>query len=71
LTQSQIYKFKVEARNTFGYSELSTEKVILCATVPVTPNTPTTTNALEQVIFDWETPDNNGIVISSYTVMIR
>lgn len=50
---------------------LSEEVIILCATVPVAPATPTTTNALEQVIFDWVAPDNNGLPITSYTIMIR
>jgi hypothetical protein len=71
LTQGETYKFKVEARNTFGYSLLSEEVEILCAMAPDSPLTPTTTNALDQVVFDWETPDNNGLPITSYTVMIR
>jgi hypothetical protein len=49
LTQSLTYKFKVEARNTYGFSVLSTEVSILCATVPSVLATPTTLNVLEQV----------------------
>jgi hypothetical protein len=61
----------VEARNTFGYSEASASVTILCATSPDTPATPSTANSLDQVIFDWVAPDDNGLPITSYTVMIR
>jgi hypothetical protein len=47
LTQGLTYKFKVEARNTYGFSTLSSEVSILCATVPSVPATPMTTNVLE------------------------
>ena len=49
----------------------SDEIVILCATVPEVPATPTTTNVLEQVVFDWSTPVNNGLPVTSYKVLIR
>jgi len=71
LTAGLTYKFKVEARNSFGYSALSDEVSILCATVPSVPDSLTSTNALDQVIFDWSEPASNGLTITSYTVMIR
>lgn len=37
LTAGLTYKFKIEARNTYGYSVYSTEVAILCATVPSIP----------------------------------
>jgi titin len=71
LTQGSSYSFKVEARNTYGYSDASASVTILCATIPDTPATPSSANSLDQVIFDWVAPDDNGLPITSYTVMIR
>ena len=34
LTAGLTYKFKVEARNSFDYSEMSQEIAIICATIP-------------------------------------
>jgi hypothetical protein len=47
LTAGLTYKFKVEARNTYGFSALSDEVSILCATIPSVPATPTTMNVLD------------------------
>lgn len=66
-----IYKFKVEARNEFGYSEHSEEVSILCATHPEKPAAPTTTVVNDYVIFDWDAPVDNGTPITSYNVYIR
>jgi hypothetical protein len=38
---------------------------------PDSPVVPSNVNALELVVFDWVAPVNNGITITSYTVMIR
>ena len=43
LTYGLTYKFRVEAKNAFGYSEPSVPVAILCATHPEAPNAPTTT----------------------------
>jgi len=40
------YRFKVESRNSYGYSVLSDEISILCATIPSIPATPVTINVL-------------------------
>ncbi len=45
--------------------------MILCATVPSTISTPTTTVVANNVIFDWNAPSANGIAISGYKVYIR
>jgi hypothetical protein len=71
LTTGNYYKFKVESRNYLYYSELSADIQILCATKPVVPDTPTSTNEANYVIIDWEAPFNNGIVISSYVISFR
>lgn len=43
LTAGLTYKFKVEARNEFGYSQMSEEVEILCATYPERPTDVTST----------------------------
>jgi hypothetical protein len=65
------YKFKVQARNSYGLSAMSDEVTIICATVPSTPAVPTTMNLLDKVVFDWDEPASNGLPITSYTVLIR
>ena len=71
LTASFTYKFKVEARNSFGYSPYSAEIAIICATIPDVPAEPQTTNVNEKVQFTWSEPSNNGLPITSYSVMIQ
>jgi len=71
LTAGVTYKFKIEARNTYGYSVYSNELSILCATVPSVPATPANSNILNQVKFDWTAPADNGLAITRYTVLIR
>ena len=56
LTAGLTYRFKVESRNSYGFSILSSEVSILCATIPSIPTTPTTTNVLDKVLFDWIAP---------------
>jgi hypothetical protein len=71
LTAGLTYKFRIEAQNAFGYSAHSSETSILCATVPSKIQTPTTTNAGPNIIFDWDEPSNNGLPITLYKVYIR
>jgi len=58
LTMGTSYKFKVESRNSFGFSLLfSNEITVLQAEVPSKPNTPTTTvNTDISVLVDWNAP---------------
>jgi hypothetical protein len=43
LTTGLYYKFKVEARNSFGFSEYSDVLTVLCAALPEQPSVPTST----------------------------
>jgi len=72
LTAGTTYKFKVQGRNTFGYSALSVETSILAAQVPDAPmnlfNQPLVTNS-EQVGFEWSAGAfNGGSVVIDYRV---
>jgi hypothetical protein len=40
LTAGLTYKFTIEARNSYGYSDPSTPVSIICATIPAVPATP-------------------------------
>lgn len=40
LTPGTVYKFKVQARNSFGLSDYSTELSLLCAYIPDAPEAP-------------------------------
>jgi hypothetical protein len=50
---------------------MSEEISILCAAVPVSPVTPTTTVIANQVEFDWQEPVANGRPIIGYKIYIR
>ena len=55
LTQGLTYKFKVQARNNYGFSVYSAEVTILAAQVPAKPNTPLTTfiDIEDNVVISW------------------
>ena len=71
LTAGLTYSFKVEARNTYGYSSYSDVAVILCATSPARPAAPTTEIQDDNVILTWAKPSENGTPITHYTVLIE
>lgn len=72
LTPGTTYKFKIEARNTYGYSDLSDEVSILAAQVPDAPvslaNDATVTSST-QVGLTWSAGAyNGGVAIDDYRV---
>jgi len=71
LTPGTQYKFRVESRNSYGYSAYSDEFLVLCASKPDSPTVPTTSVLLDKAIFEWSTPHDNGATITGYTVFIR
>ena len=71
LTFGLYYKFKIESRNAFGYSEYSDTVTILCAMEPEQVVVPTSTVFENEVIFDWSAPVANGKPITHYTVYFR
>jgi hypothetical protein len=70
LTPGNTYEFKVEARNSYGYSAYSTMNSILCATLPSTPVAPVTSVVASNVIVTLTPPTDNGLAITSYTVYL-
>ena len=71
LTAGYTYKFKIEARNSYGYSVYSEVVSILCATSPSRPDVPTTTVDGNEVIVEWEAPADNGTPITAYQIFFR
>jgi hypothetical protein len=71
LVKGRTYKFKVQARNSVGYSDLTDEIAILAAQIPAQPTKPTTWISGLSVVVGWQTPDSGGSAITSYIVRIR
>lgn len=72
LTAGETYVFKVQARNSFGFSDYSSPAVsILCATVPSIPAAPTSTVVADKVEFHWSAPSDNGTPITAYRIYFR
>jgi hypothetical protein len=65
-----MYKFKIYARNSVGYSYTSSTLEILAAEVPAQPAKPTTSISGLDVQATWITPDNGGSVITNYIVKV-
>jgi hypothetical protein len=70
LTAGTSYKFKVEARNSYGYSTASNEVTILAAEAPARPIAPTTAVSGNSVIISWSEPATNGSPIIGYSISI-
>lgn len=71
LIQGATYRFKVQARNVYGYSFGTTNEVsILAAQIPDIPLAPVTSFIAntDTVRVTWVAPDNGGSPITSYTV---
>lgn len=66
-----VYSFRVEARNSYGYSAFSAEVSVLAAAVPSTPSPPSTEVSGSWIIIRWSEPATNGSPIQSYTISIR
>ena len=64
------YEFKVESRNSYGYSAFSNTVSLLCAYIPDPPLMITTANTNNLVTVSWDDPVDNGSVISAYKIYI-
>jgi hypothetical protein len=70
LTPGANYKFRVEARNSVGFSLPSVEVTILCAQVPDKPTAPTTTQSSDRLDVSWAAPGDGGADITAYKILI-
>lgn len=64
------YDFKVESRNSYGYSALSDPITMLCAWKPEPPSAPTTYVVGNQAFIDWSEPVLNGVPITGYEIYL-
>jgi hypothetical protein len=70
LTFGNTYEFKVESRNSYGYSAYSSTTSLLCAYIPDPTQSITTANSNNLVSVSWSDPVANGLAISSYRIYI-
>ena len=68
ITPGATYKFKVEARNSVGYSDFSNTVVIQAVQVPDTPDAPVVEKAGTETVVSWVAPYHGGSAITSYIV---
>lgn len=66
-----IYEFKVEARNSYSYSALSSPLQLYCAHIAEPPLVVTTQNLNDQVVINWELPVENGSPATGYNVFLQ
>jgi hypothetical protein len=71
ITAGATYKFKVEARNSVGYSLQSQELSVLAAQPPDKPAAPITSFSGLSVVVTWLPPYNGGTPIISYKVLFK
>ena len=71
LTFGVTYEFKIESRNSYGYSANSETITLLCAFKPDPPTTLSTTNTDEFVTISWNDPIANGSPVTAYRVFIE
>ena len=71
LTAGIEYRFKVEARNSFGYSPYSNELIVLSGFTPFKPEAPTTKVVGSNAVIEWIAPQANGSPIEGYRILIR
>ena len=72
LTPGASYNFKVEARNSVGYSNLSTARSIIASQIPDKPNAPVTERFESSIIVTWTAPEfNGGATITSYVIRFK
>lgn len=65
------YQFKVQARNTVGFSGDSATLEIVAASAPDSPAAPTTASSDDtNVVIDWTAPATNGDDITGYIILI-
>ena len=71
LTAGSTYEFKVEAKNSYGYSVFSNTLTLLCAFVPEPPTTVSSANTNDLVTITWSEPVTNGSPITAYKIFVE
>ena len=71
LNSGTTYSFKIEARNSYGFSALSNTLSLYCGYIPATPTAPTTSVSGNMAVITWSAPAANGATITSYQIYIQ
>jgi hypothetical protein len=71
LTAGTTYEFKIESRNSYGFSSYSDVITMLCAFIAEPPVTVTTANVNELVTITWSEPVSNGSPITAYRIYVQ
>ena len=66
----QVYRFRVRAKNKYGWGPPGPETAVYAADVPEAPVAPTTAQAALDVAIAWVPPDANGLAIDAYEVLV-
>ena len=66
-----LYRLRVKAKNKYGWGNPSSELEIYAATRPEAPAAPTTARNGISIRITWVPPDNNGLAIDQYEILIR
>jgi large repetitive protein len=66
----QVYRFRVRAKNKYGWGPLGPATAVYAGDVPEAPAAPTTTQAALDVVIAWVPPDANGLAIDAYEVLV-
>jgi len=61
----------VRARNSNGFSDYSQEVEIIAASKPEAPSVVSSANVNSDILITWSDPDNNGLAITSYTIVLQ
>ena len=69
--QGETYRFKVEARNALGLSTASSPIAIVASQAPYMPLAPILTWNKNTVTISWQEPNDGGVEITAYRVLIR
>lgn len=70
ITGGSVYKFRVRAKNLYGWGDFSQEVAITASQQPDPVATITTENDGTDVVIRWSAPINNFAVITSYSLQV-
>ena len=70
LKQGEVYTFKVAAKNSVGWSQLSARSPAVEVGVPAAPAKPSVVGGHLKATVTWKTPSNNGAAINWYRVLV-
>lgn len=71
LTFGVTYQFRIESRNSYGFSVLSDTLTLLCAFKPDPPTFVSTVNSNDLVRVSWFEPIANGSPITAYKILVE